>query len=104
MAGQPSDPPPDRSAAGPLRPTLVLSGKETIVPPSGVPPLTLPPGVDNTSGFPVKSAAGDTIVNLKLGIRIRCGDFGDIYAGYGRALTGAFWYKNMFRVEYRYAF
>jgi hypothetical protein len=82
----------------------VLSGKETVVAPSGVPPLTLPPGVDNTSGFPVKSAAGDTIVNVKLGIRIRCGDCGDIYAGYGRALTGAFWYKNMFRVEYRYAF
>ncbi|MBM3981555.1 MAG: transporter [Planctomycetes bacterium] len=55
-------------------------------------------------------ASGDTIVNAKFGLRIglgapKCGSpalsRSDIYVGYGRALTGEVWYKDMFRLEYR---
>ena len=28
----------------------------------------------------------------------------DLYIGYGRALTGAVWYKDLLRLEYRYFF
>lgn len=59
------------------------------------------------------SANGDTIVNAKFGVRLGLGrpDWSgpnptqsDLYVGYGRALTGEVWYKNMFRVEYRWLF
>lgn len=59
------------------------------------------------------SAEGATIVNAKFGVRFGLGrpDFdgpnptrSDLYIGYGRALTGEVWYKNMFRVEYRWLF
>jgi hypothetical protein len=83
----------------------VLGGKETLVPPSGVAPSI--PGVEGPGGgggFPTKDAAGDTIVNAKLGARIFMGQWGSFYAGYGRALTGAVWYKDLWRVEYRLAF
>lgn len=59
------------------------------------------------------SAAGDTIVNAKVGVRIGWGGpnrdaqlpgGSDIYIGYGRALTGEFWYKDMLRLEYRKTF
>jgi hypothetical protein len=57
----------------------------------------------------VKNAAGDTIVNAKIGVRFGFGNLeergllsrSDIYVGYGRALTGDFWYKDMYRVEFR---
>ncbi|MBY0513695.1 MAG: transporter [Gemmataceae bacterium] len=55
-----------------------------------------------------QSATGATIVNGKVGVRIGFGQPGpfnisksDLYVGYGRALTGEVWYKDMFRVEYR---
>jgi hypothetical protein len=59
-----------------------------------------------------KSAAGDTIINSKFGARIGFGTLrqpgfisrSDLYFGYGRALTGDVWYKNLFRVEYRFRF
>jgi hypothetical protein len=72
----------------------VLSGKE----------LT-PAGVQN--------AAGDTIFNAKFGVRLGFGQMilqnyfvnrADIYLGYGRALTGDVWYKNMARAEFRIRF
>jgi hypothetical protein len=47
------------------------------------------------------SAAGDTIVNLKSGFRIRFRDRADFYAGYGRALTGEVLYEDIYRVEWR---
>ena len=47
------------------------------------------------------SADGDTIVNLKLGTRIRGGFPGSFYVGYGFALTDDVWYDGIFRVEYR---
>jgi hypothetical protein len=49
----------------------------------------------------VEDAAGDTIVNAKLGLRIRFSDLGDLYTGYGRPLTGDRWYENIFRLELR---
>jgi hypothetical protein len=79
-----------------------LGGQETVVPPDGLPPDVTP--VVNTSGFAVKSAAGDTILNAKFGVRVNWGEYSSIYAGYGRALTGDFWYKNMFRIDYRLKF
>jgi len=57
-----------------------------------------------------ESADGDTIVNAKIGLRIGFGasELGkpfpsksDLYIGYGRALTGDVWYKDMFRIEFR---
>jgi hypothetical protein len=63
---------------------------------------------DNTIA---ESASGDTIVNAKIGLRIGFGEpaigqyfatRSDLYVGYGRALTGEVWYKDMFRVEYRF--
>ncbi len=59
------------------------------------------------------SARGDTILNAKIGVRIGIGSVSagqpyptrsDLYIGYGRALTGAVWYKDLLRVEYRYFF
>jgi hypothetical protein len=52
----------------------------------------------------VKDAAGDTIVNAKIGMRLGINDRSDIYAGYGRALTGDTWYKNTLRLEFRLQF
>jgi hypothetical protein len=51
-----------------------------------------------------QDAAGDTIINAKMGVRLGFGRFGDFYAGYGRALTGDVWYKNTGRLEYRLTF
>jgi hypothetical protein len=68
----------------------VLDGKETVVPPSDVP-------------F-VHGAAGETIVNAKLGLRVKFGDRADLYSGYGQPLTGDRWYANIFRLEFRLLF
>jgi hypothetical protein len=65
----------------------VLAGKETVVPPSG-------------AAF-VEDAAGQTIVNAKLGLRVKFRDKADLYVGYGRPLTGDRWYENTVRVEFR---
>jgi hypothetical protein len=45
------------------------------------------------------SAAGDTIVNLKLGPRLTWGG-NSVYVGWGHALTGDAWYRDMVRLEY----
>jgi hypothetical protein len=54
-------------------------------------------------------ASGDTIVNAKLGVRVGlrdgCGNtMADFYAGYGRALTDEWWYRDIFRLEMRLRF
>ncbi len=67
----------------------VLGGKETVFPPE--PPLT-------------EDASGDTIVNVKLCLRVGMGHRFDIYTGYGRPLTGEVWYKDIWRTELRWAF
>ena len=56
------------------------------------------------AGAPV-DADGDDIVNLKIGARVaRCGAAGDLYVGYGTALTSEAWYNDIFRVDYRIKF
>jgi hypothetical protein len=52
----------------------------------------------------VESAAGDTIVNAKLGVRLRLGEQMDVYTGYGRPLTGDQWYESIYRLELRFFF
>ena len=65
---------------------------------------------DEGSPTMASSAQGDTIVNGKFGIRVGTGRPGqgaystggsDLYVGYGRALTGEVWYKDIIRVQYR---
>lgn len=67
-----------------------LGGKSTEALPDGT-------GVD-------VSANGDTIVNLKLGVRFKVPELGDLYLGYGRALTGDVLYKDIIRAEVRLTF
>lgn len=50
-----------------------------------------------------QDAAGDTILNAKIGARVS-GEHNSLYIGYGRALTGEVWYKDIFRLEYRLSF
>jgi hypothetical protein len=57
----------------------------------------------------IRHAAGDTIVNAKVGVRFGLGDGtqpgllnqSDFYVGYAQALTGTVWYKDMVRAELR---
>lgn len=46
-------------------------------------------------------AAGDTIVNAKVGLRWRISVDTDVYGGYGRGLTGDTHYSDMLRLELR---
>jgi hypothetical protein len=50
-----------------------------------------------------RSATGDTIVNLKIGVRTYFRS-SDVYIGYGHSVTGSRWYEDVFRVEYRFRF
>jgi hypothetical protein len=60
----------------------------------------------------VVNAAGDTIVNAKFGVRVGFGEStmqgflsrADMYVGYGTALTGDFWYRDILRMEFRLRF
>jgi hypothetical protein len=52
----------------------------------------------------VEGAEGQTIVNAKVGLRATYGQRADVYAGYGRPLTGNRWYENIFRLEFRVRF
>jgi hypothetical protein len=73
----------------------VLSGKEA----------------DGATGQ-IFNAAGDTIINAKFGIRFGFGELvqpgnfsrSDFYVGYGRALTGDVWYRDLIRAEWRINF
>jgi outer membrane putative beta-barrel porin/alpha-amylase len=67
----------------------VLDGKEIALAPSGV--------------QTIENSAGDTIVNAKLGVRA-CFCNHELYAGYGRPLTGDRWYENVWRLEWRVRF
>jgi hypothetical protein len=68
-------------------------------------------GKELADGVPA-SAAGDTIVNAKIGVRVGFGEMSqpgfinraDVYVGYGRALTGDVWYKDIWRAELRISF
>lgn len=86
--------PPDKLWLTPVAEIVgwtVLSGKES---------ATFFPGATPV----VMNAAGDTIVNAKAGVRVGCGERANLYFGYGRALTGDVWYKNLYRLEFRLAF
>jgi hypothetical protein len=62
-------------------------------------------------GAPI-GAGGNVIVNGKVGLRLGFGEElapgglrrMDLYIGYGRALTGDVWYKDIYRLELRYRF
>lgn len=50
------------------------------------------------------AASGTNIFNVKAGVRTSFGSRSSIYAGYGRGVTNAVWYKDLFRAEYRFTF
>ncbi len=94
-----------------------LGGTEAVVGaiPGTVTPATkngTPPTADaiNVNGTFVPDdhgfleANGDTIINVKLGVRTYFGEHSDIYVGYGRPVTGSRWYDDIFRLEYRLHF
>jgi hypothetical protein len=60
--------------------------------------------VQPTGASTVLSAAGNTIVNVKLGLRVGLSQQTGLYAGYGRTLTGDRWYEDTVRVEFRVAY
>jgi hypothetical protein len=67
-------------------------------------PIEDPPGTLNPDFLEqYESARGDTIVNLKLGLRLNT-PRDTIYIGYGRALTHDVWYQHMVRAEYMMRF
>ena len=49
----------------------------------------------------VDDAAGETMVHIKAGLRLKYSANADFYMGYGRPLTGDSWYQDTFRVELR---
>jgi hypothetical protein len=50
------------------------------------------------------STGGVNIVNIKVGPRVTLHSHHSLYFGYGIALTSTWWYRDIFRTEYRYAF
>jgi hypothetical protein len=77
----------------------VVSGFQSVFGPTGI-----PPGGPLPSTHGVADASGDTIVNIKFGVRTYFGAGNDVYVGYGHAVTGDRWYRDIIRVEYRYSF
>jgi len=61
-----------------------------------------------TAPGPIDNAAAEVgninIVNIKVGARAAFGRHNSIYAGFGRAVTFNDWYRDLFRMEYRYSF
>jgi hypothetical protein len=51
-----------------------------------------------------QSAAGVTVVNVKVGARVDVSDRLGFYAGYGRAVTGEQWYSDVLRIEMRWLY
>jgi hypothetical protein len=83
----------------------VLSGLESVALPSGeTGAIPAPAGVAVPLAHGVQEAAGDTIVNLKFGVRTHFGQSSDVYIGYGRCVTGDRWYKDIVSLEYRFSF
>jgi hypothetical protein len=83
----------------------VLNGFESIALPSpSVGLIPVPRGVDVPNSHGVEDASGDTIVNIKFGVRTYFGQHSDLYVGYGHAVTGDRWYRDIVRLEYRFSF
>jgi hypothetical protein len=64
---------------------------------------TVPNSQNNPVGIPA-GEGGMNLLNLKGGGRLTIGVHSSVYLGYGRALTGLYWYLRVMKVEYRYAF
>ena len=89
---------------------MVLTDNFRVAPISEFVGWTTLGGLETTQAG-AQSASGDTIVNMKVGVRFGLGDYNlpgggsqlndrlSFYAGYARALTGDFWYKDMLRLE-----
>ena len=73
----------------------VLSGFQT-----GNPDLLTGPD----TGFAKAKDVAPNIVNIKVGARLIMRDAASIYVGYGKHLTDAAWYDDIFRIEYRVGF
>ena len=56
---------------------------------------------DPDTGFAKAKDVAANIVNVKIGARITMKEMASIYFGYGKHITDASWYDNIFRVEYR---
>lgn len=81
----------------------VLDGLATNAAAGGI--AAVPPiGVVLPQGHGIENASGNTIFNVKLGVRTYFGNGNDVYVGYGRAVTGNRWYQDILRLEYRRAF
>ncbi|MGA8348547.1 MAG: hypothetical protein WB773_12225, partial [Isosphaeraceae bacterium] len=90
---------------------VVLTDSFRVAPISEFVGWTVLGGLKATDASTPQSASGDTIVNMKIGVRFGLGDYNrpgggsqlndrvSLYAGYARSLTGDFWYKDMFRLE-----
>jgi hypothetical protein len=95
---------------------IVLTDTFRVAPVSEFVGWTVFNGKQTVPGVGPASAAGDTIVNTKIGLRIGFGQYNlpgggsqlndrsSFYIGYARALTGDVWYKDMLRVEYNFYF
>jgi hypothetical protein len=57
--------------------------------------------VSSPTVFNIENASGTTIVNVKVGLRFNYAEFGDVYIGYGHAVTDTAWYRDTFRLELR---
>jgi hypothetical protein len=66
------------------------SGKESFINPAGA--------------EIIQGSVGETIIEIKAGVRFNICDTADIYAGYARPLTGNKWAEDAFRVEVRWCF
>ncbi len=80
----------------------VLGGLASVA--AGAITATPPPGVFLPQGHGVEDASGNTIVDLKFGVRTTFCDRHSVYAGYGFAVTGNRWYQDIIRVEYRFLY
>jgi hypothetical protein len=58
--------------------------------------------VSSPDAFVIQSAAGQTIFNGYLGLRVGMGATLDVYAGYGRCFTGNAWARDFVRMEMRF--
>lgn len=62
------------------------------------------PGGGKSLTHTADRAKGDSIVNVKFGMRVVSDDGSSLYVGYGRALTDEVWYSDTVRLEYRRSF
>lgn len=56
------------------------------------------------TSYYLRDVGGDNIFTLNAGLRMGLGANADIYAGYGRCITGEEWFRDYWRVEFRWLF